>query len=333
MKEVLKKIIGIDRINKTKSFFALIWAYISDFYMYLRYSNIFFDNKFEMIEAKIILAYHSIEKGMLFENRRPEFADYRIKELRRYLNHSLVVENNSKNQIQVALKIICEYYDIHLDMNHDISHYYDSKMYSNFKKRIIRKNENFSGYESLHNREFYKDIDSNFFKFSNSRKSIRTFTGEIIPEHLVLDSVALAQTAPSVCNRQSTKVYYVSDKLKIDKILNLQHGFIGYSEKVKQLLMVTSNRNSFYTAGERYQFYIDGGIFLMNLLYSLHYKKIACCPANWAKLPSDDKKIRKIISIPESEKIICLIPIGLAAEEFRITRSERRPVDEILVKV
>jgi len=47
----------------------------------------------------------------------------------------------------------------------------------------------------------------------------------------------------------------------------------------------------------------------------------------------DERVLDTIISIPKSEKIICMIPIGIATQEFRFTLSKRRNVEEILVKL
>lgn len=74
-----------------------------------------------------------------------------------------------------------------------------------------------------------------------------------------------------MCNRQPTKVILVENKTLIDKILEIQSGVTGYSEKVNQLIVLTCNRNYFYTIGERNQLYVDGGIYLIYLLYALHY--------------------------------------------------------------
>ena len=69
----------------------------------------------------------------------------------------------------------------------------------------------------------------------------------------------------------------------------------------------------------------------MNLLYALHYLQIANCPANWGKTKKDEDKLKPWIDIPESEKIICLIPIGEATESFNTTLSKRRPIEETLI--
>ena len=101
-------------------------------------------------------------------------------------------------------------------------------------------------------------------------------------------------------------------------------------ESLSQLIVVTSDRSFFYSIGERYQLYIDGGIYLMNLLYALHYYEIAACPAHWGMPIEADIKAQKIISLNESEKIICLIAIGKPIDEFKTTLSLRRSFNENL---
>ena len=76
--------------------------------------------------------------------------------------------------------------------------------------------------------------------------------------------------------------------------------------------------------------FIDGGAFLMNLLYSLHYYKIAACPAHWAYEHTKDDNVRDIIGMTDSEKIMCLIAIGKPKEKFAVTLSQRRQENELL---
>ncbi|MDD4781718.1 MAG: nitroreductase family protein, partial [Tissierellia bacterium] len=103
-----------------------------------------------------------------------------------------------------------------------------------------------------------------------------------------------------------------------------------YSDNLSQLIVLTSDRSYFYSIGERYQLYIDGGIYLMNLLYALHYYEIAACPAHWGMPIEADIKVQKIIGLNDSEKIICLIAIGKPVDEFKTTLSLRRSYNENL---
>ncbi|MGS2764946.1 nitroreductase family protein [Sinomicrobium sp. M5D2P9] len=299
--------------------------------LYKKHSNVFKVDNFEKKEANIILYYHSIEKGFLFKNPKHRFAKEKIIRLHKYLKDKEVIKNINLSQIRTGYSVVCRYYEFHKEKDIEIESYFSEKDYL-FYKGILSNyySQNFNGIKKFTFDEFYSDIDSNFLDFSNSRRSVRDFTGELIDEQQIKAAVTLALNSPSVCNRQSAKVHLLQDKVKIDEILKIQAGFRGYSENVKQLLVLTADRNYFYTVGERNQLYIDGGIFLMNLLYALHFYKIANCPANWGKTVKDDRLARKVIDLKENEKIICLIPIGKAVDDIRVCLSERRTIDEVL---
>ena len=68
----------------------------------------------------------------------------------------------------------------------------------------------------------------------------------------------------------------------------------------------------------------------MNLLYALHFYKVAACPAHWCYENSVDDKVRDMLGMKDSEKIISLITIGVPTDKFKVTLSLRRNVSEIL---
>lgn len=324
-------------LRKAKNFrnlYYLTYNTYTDFKLYYRFSTLFKMDSLNKEEALLILDYHSIEKGMLYPNMKPRFAQDRVERIQKNLESKILLQNLDRSQIEVTLQIMCKYYDIHKEKNINIENYFSQEQYENYRRLLKHKYTNeFCGAIDTSYEDFYKDETLSFDKFAYSRKSIRTYTGEKVEHALIKKAIRLSLTAPSVCNRQANTVYLLEDKQKIDEVLKIQGGFRGYEEKVSQLLILTNNRNYYYTVGERNQFYIDGGAFLLNLLYSLHFYKIANCPANWGKMVKDEKALDKIISIPQSEKIICMIPIGIATENFRVTLSKRRNVEETFIKL
>lgn len=321
----------IPLIEYTINSINLYSNFSGDLILFKKYSLLFRNNNFENKEADIILNYHSIEKGMLFKNMKKGFAEYRIRNLHKILSNPDIIQNVNKSQVKVGYQIICRYYELHQDSNYDINDFYTKEQYE-FYKSILAKNyhEDFNGIIEWSKKDFLNKNKEDFYQFAHSRKSVRDFSGDKIDLELIQNVVELANTSPSVCNRQASNVYLIEDKVKIDEILKIQAGFTGYSDNVSQLLVVTNDRKYYYTVGERYQFYIDGGLYLMNLLYALHYYGIGNCPANWGKTKNEDRSIRKIIDIPISEQIICLVPIGVLKEKFRTTLSVRRDFNENL---
>lgn len=66
----------------------------------------------------------------------------------------------------------------------------------------------------------------------------------------------------------------------------------------------------------------------MNLCYSLHYYKIASCILNWSVLPKDDRKLRKIVNIPEEETIVLIVVVGEPSKHFDIAVSKRQNIED-----
>lgn len=334
IKKFVKRILGIKIILKFNYLVQLVTNFIVDFMRYYEYSNVFKIDNIKKMEARIILDYHSIEKGMLYSKMKPGFAKPRVERLHQFLNKDLVIANIHRSQIKVAYQVMCGYYEMQAASDFDISSFYVNEQYERYKS-LLEDNysKGFKGAVEYSITDFYKEINTDFEKFAYSRKSVRNYTGEKIEKGKIEQAVQLALTSPSVCNRQANKVYLLEDKNKIDKVLNIQGGFTGYTENVNQLLILTNDINYYYNVGERNQFYIDGGIFLMNLMYSLHFYQIANCPANWGKVYKEEKELDKIIQLPKSEKIICIVPIGIAEPIFRVTLSKRRELNEVLVVI
>jgi nitroreductase len=334
IKDLIKKILGpklyTSLVNKYINLIGLKTLSINtytDGKLYFKHSMVFKQNTFNKIESKIVLHYHAIEKGFLHNNFRYRFGEDRIIDLIKLLSLEEVIKNNKKSQIASAYLAMCKYYERHRANAIDISDYYNVKHYELFKKMItldvnIVKNHDSSSY--------FNSVSCDFKEFSASRASVRNFIEDKIPMDTIEKVIELAKNAPSVCNRQPTKVYYLENKEKIDRVLKIQGGLTGYTKEITQLLIVVSDRNYYYSIGERNQLYIDGGLFLMNLLYALHYYKIAACPAHWGHPIEKDREILKEIPLSESEKVICVVPIGFPSNSFKTTLSLRRESQEIL---
>jgi nitroreductase len=328
---ILNLIFGGQRVVYFNGLRLLVFNYLNDFRLFYKHSALFKFDTFEKIECQIILDYHSIEKGFLFKQPKPKFAKVKVQRLHANLARSQAYKKSGMSQVKVSLQVMCKYYELHNSMSVDISDYFSKEQYCLYKEMLGGGySSGFKGSINYLREDFYSENKGDFYEFSNSRKSVRSYTGEKVEVSLIKDAIALALNAPSVCNRQGSKVYLLEDKLQIDKVLQIQGGLKGYTESVAQLLILTENRNYFYTVGERNQLYIDGGIFLMNLLYSLHFYRIANCPANWGKNSKDEKKLEQVINIPCCEKIICMIPIGISTNELNVTLSKRRDVEEVI---
>ena len=111
-------------------------------------------------------------------------------------------------------------------------------------------------------------------KFLVSRRSVRAFGSDKQISDAELERViSLAVQAPSVSNTQSWSVRAYRDAQDISDILKLQNGNVGNSP-IPVLLVVTVDIRNFTGSNERNQMWIDGGIFLQQLLLSIHASRL-----------------------------------------------------------
>jgi len=328
IKAVLKLILGeriIKQFRELRQIMILRYNHHIDFILFKKHSSVFSQNTFEKKESEITLRYHSLEKGFLYKPIKYRFAREKVTQLHILFKDDEVLRNTNRAHIQSAIANLINYYEIHQESNVDISSYFSKENYLFYKGILVNplKSTKSHTFES-----YFSNTDGDFNQFSNSRCSVRNFTGEKIAVEKLKKVVNLANNAPSVCNRQPIKLYLVENKNLIDKIFEIQGGLKGYSSELSQMIIVSCDRSYFYSVGERNQLYIDGGIYLMNLLYALHYYQIAACPAHWGMPVGADKKMRELLKLPETLQIICLVAIGVPTDNFMTTLSLRKKSDE-----
>lgn len=304
----------------------LILNYFEDCRLYYQHSNVFSKRTYKKKESFITLNYHSIEKGFLHDDFRYRFGKDKVEELVALLKDP-EIESEASTQIAAGYLAACRYYEKHRDANISIEDYFPHCDYERFKKRQTIEGPIAPIRSSF---QYFDQSERAFPDFAKSRASVRSFTGERIRIEVLKSVVELANTAPSVCNRQPNQVYAVSEKQKINRILAIQQGLRGYTDGINQLLILVTDRSYYYSVGERNQMYIDGGLYLMNLLYSLHYHRVAACPAHWCLDREHDRLIAAELNLREAQKVICLVPIGVPKEHFRVTLSQRRSEEEVL---
>lgn len=304
-------------------------SYLNDYKLFKRDATMVKKDNFRKIETHIILNYHSLEKGLLHDNLRLGFGRLKVIELIEYLQSYEVKAHLNESQITAACLVLKKYFEIHQENNFNISDYYTKENYEFFKIHSIKKmNPVIEKTKNI----FFNKKNENFYDFSFSRNSVRHYSGELISKDKIKDVISLARNAPSVCNRQGSRVYLVEDSKKVDKLLQIQGGLQGFMKNINQVLVITGDRNGYYAIGERNQLFVDGGLFIMNLLYALHHYEVAACPAHWCYEDSVDDKVRELLGMKDSEKIISLITIGKPTDKFKVTLSLRRDTSEILIK-
>lgn len=315
-------------MQKILGFISLLGNHAFESIRFIKYSNLFSLNTPEKLRGKIGFRYHSIEKGLINSSIRFRFGKEKLAKLLIYINIWISKDYSlNDSQFLSACSVVDSYIKLHELNNYDISDIVSVK-----DQEMIKKYSNKvpGGVVSYSISDYFKYTNSPFDKFSDSRHSVRHFNGIIVPDETIIEVIQLARNAPSVCNRQGFKVKLINNPALLSEILHIQDGLNATAETVKQCLIVSVDRAVFVSSAEWYQVFIDGGIFLQNLLYSLHFYQIAAVSLNWSKHYLLDKKIEKLINFPKSEKIVAMVAIGYPQEDIKVPQSLRKSVNEIL---
>lgn len=309
----------------SRTIIRTISNYCYDLRRYLKYSTtITLANNKKRLEARIIAHYHVIEKGLSLPEPRLGFGKpmiFSLMKLLRLYKRKKYSENNI--QVQAALGVLQAYKAYHVANNYNI------KDVERELNDLISETDNFlGGVISVNKNELIKAINRDFSSFVNNRFSIRDFSDEKVDINLIIDAIKLSQKTPSVCNRQSWKSYIIRDKNKQAIIQELQSGNRGFGDIVDTFLIVTTDITSFDGVKERYQPFIDGGMYAMSVIYSLHSMGLGTCALNWSVVKETDKRLRTELGISESEIVILVIAVGHLKPNFKVAKSTRKKVED-----
>lgn len=299
---------------------------INDLTLHFRYQ--FKDDKLIdkiNLESFLIKQYHIIEKGLSLPSPKPGFGISKIQTL---LDKSeCYLKSYGTSSLTESIASCLQEY---IDFNHYCNFELDDALKRSIQEFIEKHDLKSSGGTKLVKKEVIEQLSKRpFNEFIVNRYSIRDFSDEIINEDLIIRSINLARHTPSVCNRQPWNAHYYDNKSVLDEVLKIQSGNSGFTDSIKGLIIVTGNLKAF-TKHERNQLYIDGGMFAMNLINSLHYNSLGSCPLNTCLPFIDENKIKKISNIPKHERLIMMIAVGHLKEEFKVATSKRKSLNKII---
>lgn len=316
-------------ISKTKDFINKLRFIPS----YIRYTFFWFNRDIthssvscskESRLGELLIKSHVIEKGITMPNRRLGFGIERVRNLIQACRDVISDYGSNYTEVQATLKDLEEYLLIHKRSNYVLP----DDIIKGINDLLSYRNAGvFNNSQLFTNKDFFYNFDS-FSDFAKSRHTVRSFGDEAIPMDTILRAVRLAQTAPSACNRQSSRVFIISNKEIILRILKLQNGNRGFGDKADKLLLIGAE-HGVWGMQHRTSAFLDAGIFIMNLLYALHEERICACTLNAQFSPKEVKILTDLLSLNNSIIPVAFIAIGYPEEEFLVARSERLDLNSI----
>lgn len=284
-------------------------------------SDLFSNEKSDL--SGLMVISHVLEKGITMPGRKMGFGYDRVREIIRRCHHAISKYSEKHVEIQSTLKDLEQYQQIHDSAGFELPADIKEGISSLLTYKIT---DTVSCFESTPQELFKATKD--FSEFAHSRHTVRWYSEEHVDKALLIKAVELAMTAPSACNRQSTRVYIIDTKEKIASALHLQNGNRGFGHLADKLLLITSDMK-YWSFKMRNSAFLDAGIFSMNLLYALHHYEIAACTLNAHLTIKKRKELQMLVGYSESEMPMVFIAIGKAPERFMVAGSQRLDTDQI----
>ena len=271
--------------------------------------------------AEIVMGYHVLEKGLTMPRRRLGFGKGAVVHLVNLVDAFERRFGKDDPQVAHAVGVLRAYRELHREWPEPMPRL-DAFLAARSDVPAARE-------PHVTREEFFAAKDAPFPEFAASRHVVRHFAGPV-PRETVEAAVSLATTAPSACNRQHARVHVVDDPALRDRLFALQGGTRGFGADADKVLVVTADLSSVRWGWERHDCYTNGGIFVMNLCYALHYHGVAHCILHWSVSPSVDRDAHRMLDIPANEAIVQVIACGMPPEEFDVAASPRRSLPEIM---
>ncbi len=173
-----------------------------------------------------------------------------------------------------------------------------------------------------------------FLDLANKRHSVRNYKKRPVPQEKINRCVEAARLAPSACNSQPWKFIVVDDlkfikelaKAAFEGILDFNH----FAFEAPVLVLIVSERQKMFAkfggiVKKKNFSLMDIGIAAEHLCLQAVEEGLGTCMLGWF----NEKKVKKILSIPKLKRVELIISVGFSADE-KIPCKKRKSIDEIL---
>jgi nitroreductase len=345
MKSMLRKLLSpsilLSLKNKLKSLDEIIYPYfannrfLSSFY-YCFLSNQFrrehqavlqgrlhYQNSLNDIKQSSVLLRrntHRLEKGLIMQPRRAVFAEAYIDETVECFGKCLTSEGFCVDELKWAQDVLSQYFAVTgstevLDQARDRFNFVTLKCFENNNASLPYEHQ--QRVTSTITQKALHDL----FK---QRRSIRWYQNKEVESKLLDSAIDMAAQAPSACNRQPFEFYTVTDTDKASEVASLAMGTAGFSANIPAVIVVIGDLSAYPSERDRHIIYIDASLASMQLMLSLETMGLSSCPLNWPDLDVPERKMSKLLNLPEYKRPIMLISIGYAQSDGLIPFSSKK---------
>lgn len=162
------------------------------------------------------------------------------------------------------------------------------------------------------------------------RRSVRWFENKPVSEEVLNEAVRVAAYAPSACNRLPYQFLVANGSTAATRLASLANGTPGWAENIPCTIAVVGDLSAYFAERDRHLIYIDGALASMQLMLALDRLGLDSCPVNWPDIEENEKAIRGLLKLTDSQRVVMLIAVGYGDPQGLIPYSEKKSVEALL---
>jgi len=166
-----------------------------------------------------------------------------------------------------------------------------------------------------------------FYEVARTRRSVRSYTPDPIPDDVLNRVLDLARVAPSGSNRQPWKFILVKDENIKAKLAQLCGGQTFIVEA--PLVIVACGENIHHNRGEYMgdmSMLVDVSIAVDHLTLAARSEGLGTC---WIGM-FNNEPVKKLLQIPEDVNVAAIVPIGYPRGKAFKEPGKRKKLSEII---
>lgn len=175
---------------------------------------------------------------------------------------------------------------------------------------------------------------SAFRELIQKRQSVRKYLPQSVEREKLMTIASAVQLAPSACNSQPWRMIIVDDPELKDQVAHATFSktvtFNRFAVQAPVMIVLVTERPKLIArigGSIKNMEYpqIDMGIAAEHICLQAAELGLGTCMIGWF----DEKKIRKILNIPEKKRIGLVISLGYPPEDYKLRKKIRKSLDEI----
>ena len=328
IKEMLKKLPGFKYLLSIKSKIQSKFEHNNDkkfFYKNFMYSNPITSEK---LDYDMLFEIHKLEKGFAVMKNQRRFGFDKVKRIIRDINEFEKRNFNKSFAYNLAYSSLKEYMKYYEEKN-----WIEEEEYI-YVKNFMSKKKDYTyipvGAFDYKRKDFINEIKNiDFDKLLSTRRSIRNYSELKLSDADIKKAIEMAIKTPTACNRQMCKIYYVKSNDGKKVVEKYAQGLGLFDLTNANYFIITFDVSANYFVGERNQGWFNSGLVTMNFVNALHSLGIGSCCIQFGNTFKEEQQFKKLLSIPNSERIGVIITAGYYDKISRIPYSTRKPIDDI----